>query len=97
MELLGVPSVRDVCCMIELRTLGELELIGSDRWYGTYGGTVAKELRCGDVMPGCTFVASGATEEEVLKKAAQHARDKHNVKELTADLVGKVKAAIRTT
>jgi predicted small metal-binding protein len=57
---------------------------------------MAKELRCGDVMPGCTFVASGATEEEVLKKAAQHAKDKHNVKELTADLVGKVKAAIRT-
>jgi predicted small metal-binding protein len=60
------------------------------------GGAVAKELRCGDVMPGCTFVASGTTEEEVLKKAAQHAKDKHNVKELTTDLVMKVKAAIRT-
>jgi predicted small metal-binding protein len=54
------------------------------------------ELRCGDVMPGCTFVASGATEEEVLKKAAQHAKDKHNVQQLTPDLVLKVKAAIRT-
>jgi len=60
------------------------------------GGAVAKELRCGDVMPGCTFVASGATEEEVLKKAAQHAKEKHNVKELTPDLVAKVKAAMRT-
>lgn len=58
---------------------------------------MAKELRCGDVMPGCNFVATGATEEEVLKKVAQHAKDKHNIKELTADLVGKVKAAIRTT
>lgn len=58
---------------------------------------MAKELRCGDVMPGCAFVADGATEEEVLKKAAQHAKDKHNVQELTADLVVKVKAAIRTT
>jgi predicted small metal-binding protein len=48
---------------------------------------VAKELRCGDVMPGCTFVASGATEEEVLQKTAQHAKDKHNVKQLTPDLV----------
>jgi predicted small metal-binding protein len=57
---------------------------------------VAKELRCGDVMPGCSFVARGATEEEVLKYVAQHAKDKHNVKELTADLVDKVKAAIRT-
>ena len=47
-------------------------------------------------MPGCNFVARGATEEEVLKKAAQHAKDKHNVQELTADLVVKVKAAIRT-
>ena len=57
---------------------------------------MAKELRCGDVMPGCTFVASGATEEEVLKKAAQHAKEKHNVKELKPDLVAKVKAAMRT-
>lgn len=57
---------------------------------------MGKELRCGDVMPGCNFVASGATEEEVLKKVTQHAKDKHNVKELTAELVGKVKAAIRT-
>ena len=57
---------------------------------------MAKELRCGSVMPGCDFVARGATEEEVLKKAAEHAKDKHNVQELTADLVVKVKAAIRT-
>jgi len=60
------------------------------------GGAVAKELRCGDVMPGCTFVASGATEEEVLQKTAQHAKDKHNVRQLTPDLVVKVRAAIRT-
>jgi predicted small metal-binding protein len=57
---------------------------------------MAKELRCGDVMPGCDFVASGATEEEVLRKAAQHAKDKHNVTQLPPDLVVKVKAAIRT-
>ncbi len=47
-------------------------------------------------MPGCNFVASGATEEEVVKQAAQHAKDKHDVKQLTADLVAKVRAAIRT-
>ncbi len=57
---------------------------------------MAKELRCGDVMPGCNFVASGATEEEVLKQAAQHAKEKHDVKQLTPDLVAKVRAAIRT-
>lgn len=58
---------------------------------------MAKELRCGDVMPGCNFVATGATEDEVLKKAAQHAKDKHNVQQLTPDLVAKVKVVIRTT
>lgn len=47
-------------------------------------------------MPGCTFVASGETEEEVLKKTAQHAKAKHNLRQLTPDLVVKVKAAIRT-
>ncbi len=55
-----------------------------------------KEMRCADLMPGCTFVATGATDDEVMRKAAQHAKDKHNIKQMTPDLAQKVKAAIRT-
>jgi predicted small metal-binding protein len=57
---------------------------------------MAKEMRCSDLMPGCSFVATGATDDEVLTKAAQHAREKHDITEMTPDLVSKVRAAIRT-
>ncbi len=57
---------------------------------------MAKELRCAELMPGCNFVATGATDDDVLRKAAQHAKDKHSVKELTADFTKKVKEAIHT-
>lgn len=55
---------------------------------------MAKHLACGDVVPGCGFTASGATEDEVLEKAATHARDDHGLKEITPELVARVKAAI---
>ena len=58
---------------------------------------MAKEMRCSDLMPGCNFVATGATDDEVMRKAAQHAKEKHNINEMTPDLANKVKAAIRTT
>ena len=58
---------------------------------------MAKEMRCAELMPGCTFVATGVTDDEVMRKAAQHAKEKHNVKEITPDLAKKVKAAIKTT
>lgn len=54
---------------------------------------MAKVLRCDDVMPGCAFEVRG-TEEEVMKKAAEHARKEHNITTLTPEIVAKVKAAI---
>jgi predicted small metal-binding protein len=55
---------------------------------------MAKVLRCDDVMPGCKFEARG-TEEEVMKKAAEHAKKEHNITNLTPEVVTQVKAAIR--
>ncbi len=57
---------------------------------------MAKELRCGDMMPGCKFVATAETEEELLKKVTKHAKEAHNIKEITPELSKKVKGAIRT-
>jgi predicted small metal-binding protein len=45
-------------------------------------------------MPGCKFEARG-TEEEVMKKAAEHAKKEHNITNLTPEVVTQVKAAIR--
>lgn len=59
-------------------------------------GDMAKVLHCGDLMAGCQHVVRGATEEEGLRQTAKHAAETHNIKEVTPDLVAKVKGKIRT-
>ena len=56
----------------------------------------AKRIACGDVVPGCEFTATAATEEELLKKVVAHAAERHGVKEVTPELAEKVKAAIKS-
>lgn len=53
-----------------------------------------KRIACADVVPDCTFTASAATEEELLKQVAAHAAQEHGVNEITPELAAKVKAAI---
>jgi predicted small metal-binding protein len=48
-------------------------------------------LACAKLMPGCDFKAEAATEEELLNKAAAHASEAHGIKEITPELVTKVK------
>lgn len=55
---------------------------------------MAKVLRCNDLMPGCPFEARGASEEEVLGQAAEHAATAHNITEISDELVSKVRGAI---
>jgi predicted small metal-binding protein len=55
-----------------------------------------KKIACGDVVPGCTFTATAATEEELLKKVVAHAAHDHGVKEVSPELAARVKAAIKT-
>jgi predicted small metal-binding protein len=55
---------------------------------------MTKVLKCGDLMPGCDFKATGATEQEVLQKAAEHAKSAHGIS-VTPELAEKVKAAIK--
>lgn len=53
-----------------------------------------KILRCNDLMPGCAFEARGNSEEEVLAKAAEHAKSAHNITEITPELAAMVQGAI---
>ena len=55
---------------------------------------MAKEMRCGDLMPGCEKVIEGRDEKEVMAKAAEHARRDHNMQEITPELQEKVRGAI---
>ncbi|MEX2221285.1 MAG: DUF1059 domain-containing protein [Candidatus Rokuibacteriota bacterium] len=56
---------------------------------------MAKVLRCGDLMPGCSFVAEGNDMAEVLAKGAEHAKKDHGLAVIPPDLAAKVQAAIK--
>jgi predicted small metal-binding protein len=58
-------------------------------------GTDAKHIACAEIVPDCTFTASAATEEELLKKVVAHAAHDHGITEVTPELAAKVKAAIK--
>ena len=54
-----------------------------------------KILKCRDVGVDCNFEASGKTEQEVLKKAAEHARKDHGIKRVTKDYLDSWRKHIR--
>ena len=54
---------------------------------------MTKELRCGSLVPGCDWHAQAETEEELLSRAAAHARQAHDVT-MTPELLSKAKKAI---
>lgn len=56
---------------------------------------MAKHVACGDVVDGCAWKESAATEEELLKKVVAHAAEAHDVKQVSPELAAQVKAAIR--
>ena len=57
---------------------------------------MAKIIECDKVDPssGCHYVARGKDEAEVLRKAAEHAKD-HGIHEVTPEMMKRVRAAIR--
>jgi predicted small metal-binding protein len=66
--------------------------------FGTFndgGSSMAKVMRCNDVVGNCDFVARGESEQDVLQQAADHARTAHQVNEVTPELAEKVRSAIR--
>jgi predicted small metal-binding protein len=46
---------------------------------------MGKVLRGREIDVDCDFVARGKSEEEVLKKAAEHAKAYHTIKKITED------------
>ena len=53
-------------------------------------------LECAKVDPssGCQHIVRGETEEEVLQKAGEHAKE-HGIRQVTPEMVARVKANIR--
>lgn len=56
---------------------------------------MTKQFNCGDVVQGCKFQVTAATEQEVMEKVALHADHSHGITQVTPDLAAKVKAAIK--
>jgi len=54
-----------------------------------------KSPRCRDVGADCDFTICAKTEDEVFKKAKQHAKEVHNMREIPKDLYDKARSAIR--
>jgi predicted small metal-binding protein len=55
---------------------------------------MAKVLRCKDAGFDCKAEFRGETEEEVLRKAAEHAKEVHNL-EVTPEMATQVRALIK--
>jgi predicted small metal-binding protein len=56
---------------------------------------MTKQIACGDVVPGCAYKATAASETELIEKVVSHAHDAHGVKHVTPELAAQVKAAIQ--
>jgi predicted small metal-binding protein len=52
-----------------------------------------RKIACHDIVPDCDFVATAATDAELLAKVADHAAHAHGVKEVTPELLAQVKSA----
>ena len=57
---------------------------------------MSKILECAKVDPssGCQYVVRADTEDELLQKVAEHAKE-HGIREVTPELIERVKANIR--
>ena len=55
---------------------------------------MSKVIQCRDLGMQCDFQARGETEQEVMQKAAEHAKSAHGIHEITPDLASQVKSAI---
>lgn len=55
---------------------------------------MTRELRCGDVVPGCDGVVRGPDDEDVMRQAAAHAADAHDMHDVDAETEAALRAAI---
>ncbi|ABS03384.1 putative small metal-binding protein [Kineococcus radiotolerans] len=54
-----------------------------------------KHFSCGDVVAGCARTFTGPDSDLILRDVAGHARRDHGLREVPAELVGRVLLAIR--
>jgi predicted small metal-binding protein len=50
---------------------------------------------CKDIGMDCKFQTTAPTEAELMKKIAEHAKSAHKIETISAELMGKIKKAIK--
>jgi predicted small metal-binding protein len=53
-----------------------------------------KQFRCGDVVPGCQWVARSDNEQELLAEIHVHARDAHGMDEVPPEVEESIQSVI---
>ena len=55
-----------------------------------------QQVRCADLMPGCScsFVMEGEDADEILAKAAQHAKQDHGMARIPPEITVRIRAAV---
>jgi len=54
-------------------------------------------LACGDIVDGCSATFEADSEDELMAAAGGHAAEAHGISEITPELAGQVKGAIKTS
>jgi predicted small metal-binding protein len=55
---------------------------------------MAKLLRCGAIIPDCGHIVRAESVDEILRLAAEHAKEAHGVKQVDEAMLQQVRAAI---
>jgi predicted small metal-binding protein len=56
---------------------------------------MTKSISCADAGANCSWSTTADTEEEIMNKVAQHAKEDHPELEVTPELVAKIKSLIK--
>ena len=56
---------------------------------------MTKSISCADAGANCSWSTTAETEEEIMSKVAQHAKEDHPELEVTPELVAKIKSLIK--
>jgi predicted small metal-binding protein len=54
-----------------------------------------KVLNCVEIVPGCAHTMSGDTEDEVMRQAAEHAAQEHDMTDISPELAEKIRGRIK--
>jgi predicted small metal-binding protein len=53
-----------------------------------------KQLKCGDIIPGCNHVVRAYTDNEIIRKAGEHGLRDHHMDSFNKEMEKKMTAAI---